>query len=85
MSHAATPSDTPNVVVSNPTARKVIGAALYTLALLSGIASIVLGFWPELASIEPDPSRVIATVNAIVSLLAGAFGFVVTIPNVPKG
>lgn len=83
MTHVAPASETPNVVISNPNARKIVGGILYGLSLLSGIGSIVLGFWPELSSIEPDPARVIATVNAVVSLLAGAFGFVVTIPNVP--
>lgn len=76
---------TPNVVISDPGARKWVGGILYTLSILSGAASIVLGFWPELASLQPDPARIIATINALISLAAGAFGFAVTIPNVPKG
>lgn len=83
MSHV-NPIITPNVVISSTTARKVIGGILYGISILSGAASIVLGFWPELASLEPDPARVVATVNAIVSLVAGSFGFAVTIPNVPS-
>lgn len=75
---------TPNVVIPNGNARYIIGAGLYVISLIAGAASIVLGFWPELASLEPDPARVIATVNAIVSLLAGAFGITVTLPNVPR-
>lgn len=75
---------TPNVNISDPGTRKVIGGILYGLAILSGAASIVVGFWPELGGLGVDVTRVIATVNALVSFFSGVFGFAVTLPNVPK-
>lgn len=83
MSHAL-PTLTPNAVIPSGNVRFALGATLYAVSLLTGVASIVLGFWPELASLEPDPARIIATVNAVVSLLSGAFGITVTLPNVPR-
>lgn len=77
-------SNTPNVVIENPTTRKAIGAILNGLAILSACAATVLGFWPELSGLQPDPARVISTINALVSLLTGVFGLAVTLPNIPK-
>lgn len=84
MSHAA-PTDTPNVVIESPSIRKGIGAALYAVSLLAGIATLVTASFPELTTGAIDPNRIITLVNAIISLLAGSFGFAVTLPNVPKG
>jgi uncharacterized membrane protein YozB (DUF420 family) len=75
---------TPNVNISDPAARKVIGGILYALAILSGATSIVVGFWPELTALDVDVVRIISTVNALVSFFSGVFGVAVTLPNVPK-
>lgn len=75
---------TPNVVIENSTVRKVMGVILYSLAVLSGAASIVLSFWPELSGYGVDVTRIISTANALISFFSGIFGFAVTIPNVPK-
>lgn len=77
-------SETPNVVIENPSVRKVMTVVLSTLAVLTACAAIILGFWPELSGLEPDPTRVIATVNALISFLSGVFGLAVVTPNIPK-
>lgn len=76
---------TPNVVVPNPKARRQIGIVLYLVSLAAGIAALLFLFFPELAYGTDIPTRAIAFVNAVVSLVSGAFGLTVTIPNVPKG
>ena len=77
-------SETPNVVIENPQARRVLTVTLSVLAIVTACAAIILGFWPELSSLEPDPARVIATVNSLVSFLSGVFGLAVVNPNIPK-
>lgn len=77
-------SETPNVVIENPSVRKVMTVVLSILAVLTACAAIILGFWPELSGLEPDPARVIATVNALISFLSGVFGLAVVTPNIPK-
>jgi len=77
-------SETPNVVIENPQVRRVLVVILGVVAIITACAAIVLGFWPELSGLQPDPTRIIATVNAIVSFLSGAFGLGVTLPNIPK-
>ncbi len=77
-------SETPNVVIENPQVRRVLVLILGIVAIITACAAIVLGFWPELSGLQPDPTRIIATVNALVSFLSGAFGLGVTLPNIPK-
>lgn len=75
---------TPNVVVSNPNTRRRIGVALYLVSLLAGVGALLFAFFPELAFGTDIPSRAIAFVNGVVSLLSGGFGLIVTTPNVPR-
>jgi uncharacterized membrane protein HdeD (DUF308 family) len=74
---------TPNVNIQNPTIRKAVGNVLGVVAILSGATAIVLGFWPELASLPVDIARVLTTVNALVAFFSGIFQIAVTSPNVP--
>lgn len=88
MSHVdtTTPVDTstttPNVVVSNPDIRRYAGVVLYVVAILAGLSSLFFGVFPEVGG--DVASRALVFVNAAVSFLSGAFGIVVTLPNVPK-
>lgn len=75
---------TPNVVISNPDIRRYIGIALYIISLLAGVAALFLAFFPEFNAGNDTFVRAIAFINAVVSLVSGAFGIVVTFPNVPK-
>lgn len=77
--------DTPDVVIKNRSIRLWLGVALFTLSLLTGIAALFFSFFPELAYGTDIPTRVIGFVNGVGSILAGAFGIVVTTPNVPTG
>lgn len=76
-------SNTPDVVIKNRSIRLWLGAALFTLSLLTGIAALFFNFFPELAYGTDIPMRAIGFANAVGSLLAGAFGIIVTTPNVP--
>lgn len=76
-------SNTPDVVISNRSIRLWLGAALFALALLTGIAGLFFNFFPEVANGTDIPMRAIGFANAVGSLLAGAFGIIVTTPNVP--
>lgn len=74
--------NTPNVVIKNPDVRLWVGGVLYALSLLAAIAALFFSFFPELGS---DVSmRSVSFMNALVALLAGAFGLIVTTPNVPR-
>jgi hypothetical protein len=77
-------SETPNVVIESPAVRRVLVLILGIVAIITACAAIILGFWPELSGLKPDPTRIIATINALVSFLSGAFGLGVTLPNIPK-
>lgn len=63
-------------------ARKGLSWMLFTLSLLAGIASIVVMNFPELNVGDNLVPRLISTVNAAVSLISGAFGIVIVIPNI---
>jgi len=76
-------SNTPNVVIENTNVRLWLGAALFIVSLLTGIAALFFNFFPELAYGTDIPTRVIGFINSVASILAGAFGIVVTTPNVP--
>lgn len=76
-------AETPNVVIKNPEIRVWLGGVLYGLSFIAGLASLVVIAFPELTHDSDVPMRAIALVNSIVSFTAGAFGIVVTTPNVP--
>lgn len=75
---------TPDVIIKNRNVRLWAGVVLFTISLLTGIAAMFFNFFPELAYDTDIPTRVIGFINAVGSLLAGAFGIVVTTPNVPR-
>lgn len=79
-------SETPNVRIENPRIRKGLGIALYILSLLAGLSTLFLASFGDLL---PDlandlTARGVAFVTAAVSLLSGAFGLVITVPNIPE-
>lgn len=75
---------TPNVVIPDPRVRRGIGVALYCMSLLAGVAALFFAFFPEASMGTDIPDRAIAFTIALVSLLSGGFGLVVTAPNIPK-
>lgn len=77
-------SVTPNVVVPDPEVRRIGGIVMYVLLFLAGTAGMVLSTFPELTAGTDVPVRVIALVTSLVSYAGSAFGFVVTLPNVPS-
>lgn len=80
MSENHTPSETPNVVVSNPHVRKVATTVIASVAIIVG-AAVTL----DLASPELDWAAFTNPASALTLFLAGIFGVSVTVPNVPKG
>ena len=75
---------TPNTVVSNSDTRRRIGNALWLLSLAAGVVALFFAFFPEAAFGTDVPTRVVAFINALVSLGAGSFGLIVVRPNTPK-
>lgn len=75
---------TPNVVISNPDIRRWLGAFLYVLSLLAGIASYTLSIFPELNFGDDVLSRIILVVVGSISIISGAFGLGITTPNIPS-
>lgn len=69
-------------VIPNPDTRRHIGAGLYVLTLLAGLAALFLGIFPEVGG--DLANRVLMFVNATVAFLSAAFGIAVTLPNVPR-
>lgn len=71
-------TDTPNVVVQNPTVRKVAQWVI-------GVAALVV---PSLAIIQSssalDFSSWLPAAMGVTSFLAGAFGLAVVVPNIPS-
>lgn len=74
-----TPSETPNVIVSDPRVRKVVGNVLGVASLVLSVATLVDGAIPEL-----DYANVTGPAAVIVAGLFGIFQLGVTSPNVPK-
>jgi hypothetical protein len=76
---ATQPSETPNVVVSSPTVRKVAGVVL-------GVAGIVLGTAVVVDAASPafDISAFTGPIAAGYIYLSSAFGLAVTVPNIPR-
>ena len=79
MSHTEEPSNTPNVVVENPNVRRVANIALGVVGLLVGTAIVVDGSSPAF-----DISDYTNPISAGYVYLSSAFGFIVTIPNIPR-
>lgn len=75
---------TPNVVVSNPNARRHWQDILNLVLLIAGLAALLFAIFPELTFGTTIPDRAILFVNAAVSLIAAAYGQTVTRPNIPK-
>lgn len=76
--------NTPNVVITNPRVRFGLGIGLFVMSLLTAIASLILGTFPEIEVGEAVVSRAIVLSGQIVSLLTAAFGLAVVSPNVPR-
>jgi hypothetical protein len=73
------PTYTPNVIVENPTVRKVVGNALGVASLLLAVGTLVDGAIAEL-----DYAFVTGPAAVIVAGLFGIFQLGVTSPNVPR-
>ena len=74
-----TPTDTPNVVVSNPLVRKIVGNTLAVASVGLAIATLVDGAIAEL-----DYATITGPAAVIIAGLFGIFQLGVTSPNVPK-
>ncbi len=74
-----TPHDTPNVVVSNPLVRKVVGNTLAVASVALAIATLV-----DSAIAELEYSTITGPAAVIIAGLFGIFQLGVTSPNVPK-
>lgn len=77
MSHLP-PSDTPNVVIENPTVRKALRTVLDTIGGLAFIAGAV-----DLVSPEIDLVSITVPVMAGYTAARVVFGFAVDTPNTP--
>jgi hypothetical protein len=73
------PAITPNVIVSNPAVRKIVGNVLAGAALVLSIATLVDGAIADL-----DYGNVTGPAAVIIAGLFGIFQLGVTSPNVPK-
>lgn len=71
--------ETPNVVVQNPTVRKIAGIVLGALGLALGTVVVVDGASPAF-----DLTAYTGPVTAGYLYLSSVFGLVVTVPNVPR-
>lgn len=78
------PTETPNVGIEDPGIRRSLSKTLFFITILTGIASLFFQFFPEAAFGTDLPTRAIAFTNAAVSLLSGAFGLSVLVPNIPS-
>lgn len=78
MSHVA-PAETPNVVIANPTVRKIAGNTLGVAGLVLSIATLVDGAIQQI-----DYGHITGPAAVIIAGLFGIFQLGVTSPNVPK-
>lgn len=76
--------NTPNVVIKNSDIRMGLSIGLFASSLLAGIASLFFMYFPELAMNTDIPTRAIGFVNGTISLVSGAFGLSVIVPNIPR-
>ena len=84
MTDPTLPNETPNVRIEDPNVRRSLSKTLFFITILSGIAALFFQFFPEAAFGTDLPTRAISFVNAVVSLISGAFGLSVLVPNIPK-
>ena len=84
MTDPTLPNETPNVRIEDPDTRRSLSKTLFFVTILSGIAALFFQFFPEAAFGTDLPTRAIGFVNAVVSLVSGAFGLSVLVPNIPK-
>lgn len=73
-------TETPNVVIENPETRKRLGAVLYVIGVVAGLASFVLSGVP----VPFDVDFWVAKITGAIGIISGAFGLGVTLPNIPK-
>lgn len=74
----STPTETPNIVVENPTVRRVAGVILGAVGLALGTVVVVDGAAPAF-----DLTALTGPITAGYLYLSSVFGLVVTVPNVP--
>lgn len=79
MSSNQFPSETPNVGISNPSYRKVIGAIGYGAGVLVGAVALADSLSPAF-----DVSAYTVPAAAVIAFLLGSYGFGATLPNIPK-
>ena len=84
MTEPTLPNETPNVRIEDPDVRRSLSKTLFFVTILSGIAALFFQFFPEAAFGTDLPTRAISFVNAVVSLVSGAFGLSILVPNIPK-
>ncbi len=75
----STPTQTPNVVVENPTVRKIAGITLGIVGLALGTTLVVDG-----ATNAFDLTELTNPISAGYLYLSSVFGLVVTVPNIPS-
>ena len=80
MSDTPTPTQTPNVVISDPAIRFWVGIALYSIAILAQLFQIFVADTVVEVSAEPWVDKI----TDAISLLAAVFGLTVNTPNVPR-
>lgn len=79
MTDTPQPTLTPNVVIGNPSVRRVANLVIGTLAIIVPTAVVV-----DLAAPEFDISQYTTPAMAGLLFLAGLFGLSVTTPNIPR-
>ena len=84
MTDPTLPNETPNVRIEDPDVRRSLSKTLFFVTILTGIAALFFQFFPEAAFGTDIPTRAISFINAVVSLVSGAFGLSVLVPNIPK-
>ncbi len=72
------PTETPNVIISNPVVRKWVGNILGAATTLLAIATVVDGAIAEL-----DYANVSGPAAVIIAGILGIFQLTITSPNVP--
>lgn len=79
MSTTPNPSETPNVVLANPTVRRVLGWVVGSAAIVVPLLTIV-----DARSDLFDITAFTDPATAGTSFLAGLLGLAVFVPNIPK-
>lgn len=71
-------------IIRNKSLRSKLSYALYALGVLSGIAALFFAYFPEIAHGTDLPSRGVAFINGVISLVSNGFGLAVSAPNVNR-